>query len=175
MPKSFVALMLAILVGGGMVWLGRVENPDALVGKPAPRRGAPAPDFTLTDLSGETHTLSDYQGRVVIINFWATWCHPCREEMPDMQEIYEEYQDDGLVILAVNANESQATVQAFADEYELTFPILLNSAADIVDLYDVQSFPSTYFVDADGRIRVDTFSGPMTSSYIESQVLELID
>lgn len=174
MQKSFIALILAILVGGSMVWLGRVEDPDSLIGKPAPRRGAPAPDFTLADLNGENHTLSEYQGQPVIINFWATWCEPCRREMPDLQAIYEQYADEGLVVLAVNAQESPDVVQRFVDDYDLTFPILLDTQG-IADRYDVLAYPSTYFVDQDGRIRVDTFSGPMTSSYIESNVLELLD
>lgn len=174
MKAPFIALLAAIMLGGGMVWLGRVENPEDLVGKPAPRRGAPAPTFTLSGLNGETHILSEYQGQTVIINFWATWCEPCREEMPDLQEIHEQYADDGLVILAVNAGESEATIQEFVDEFGLTFPILPDPGFEVSELYEVQAYPSTYFVDADGRIRVDTYSGPMTSSFIESHVLELL-
>jgi len=167
--------MVAILLGGGLVWLGRVEDPDDLVGKPAPRRGAPAPEFTLTALNGETYSLSELQGKTVIVNFWATWCAPCREEMPDLQEIHDEYADEGLVILAVNANEPPATVQGFVDEYDITFPVLLDPGRAVSALYEVQAYPSTFFVDGDGRIRVDTYAGPMTSSFIESHVLRLLD
>lgn len=175
MRMSLIALLAAILFGGGLVWLGRVEDPDTLVGKPAPRRGAPAPEFTLTGLAGEQYSLSELQGKTVIINFWATWCAPCREEMPDLQEIHEEYADEGLVILAVNANEPPETVQAFVDEFDLTFPILLDNQRAVAALYEVQAYPSTFFVDRDGRIRVDTYSGPMTASFIESHVLRLLD
>ena len=175
MRVSMIALLAAILVGGLLVWLGRVEDPESLVGKPAPRRGAPAPTFTLQDLDGNTHNLTDYEGQVVIINFWATWCEPCREEMPDLQEIYDDYRDDGLVILGINADEPVDTVTAFVDEYNIDFPILLDTRPNVTRSYEVQAYPSTFFVDRDGRIRVDTYSGPLTASFIESQVLELLN
>lgn len=175
MRTSLIGLLTAILLGGSMVWVGRVENPDDLIGKPAPRRGAPAPDFVLTGLDGTQYTLSDLQGQTVIINFWATWCEPCREEMPDLQEIHDQYADQGLVILAVNADEPADRVQDFVDEFDITFPILLDDGRAVSALYEVQAYPSTYFVDSDGRIRVDTYSGPMTSSFIESNVRSLLN
>lgn len=175
MRVQMIGLLVAIIGGGLLVWLGRVEDPESLVGKPAPRRGAPAPVFTLTDLNGEQHTLSDYDGQVVVLNFWATWCEPCREEMPDLQEVYDTYRDDGLVILGINADEPFDRVVEFVDEYEITFPILLDTRPNVTARYEVNAYPSTFFVDRDGRIRVDTYSGPMTASFIESRVVELLN
>lgn len=166
-------LLIAIVVGGGLVWWGRVERLD--YGPAAPRAGAPAPNFIAQGLDHEPHTLSDYQGKVVILNFWATWCRPCRAEMPAMQALYEQYHDQGLELLALNANEDPATVEAFVEEYGLTFTILQDIGFEVSELYEVEAYPSTYFIDRRGRIQAVAFSGPMSESYIESEVLELLD
>ena len=124
-------------------------------------------DFTLQDLDGHSHTLSQFRGQPVIINFWATWCAPCRIEMPELQAAYERYQDNGLVILAVDNDESPDAVRAFFhDEMDLTFTPLLDDGAEISDLYSVFNFPSTYFVNAEGEITAIHF-GPMTESQID--------
>lgn len=162
-----VLLFLSITLGGLLVWVGRVENPESL--------GTPAQDFSLVDIDGNTHTLADYEGQVVIVNFWATWCNPCRAEMPALQEVYDKYKDDGLVLLAINQDESLATINAFADEYELSFPILIDDTLQVSRQYDIQAYPSTFFIDRRGRVRNSEFGGPMSKSFIESQVLELLD
>ena len=172
---STLFLFAAIFIGGFLVWLGRVDNPDNLFGEVAPRSGAAAPDFTLVDLGNESHTLSDYEGQAVIINFWATWCGPCRAEMPALEAVYNKYRDDGLVLLAVNQAESPTTIQNFVDEHRLTFPILLDPNFGVSRSYEVQAYPSTYFIDRQGRIINATFSGPMTESFIESQVLRILN
>ena len=164
---SMVLLFGSIILGGLVVWMGRVENPETL--------GIPAQDFSLVDLDGNLHTLSEYEGQVVIVNFWATWCGPCRAEMPALQAIYDEYQDDGLVLLAVNQDESPATINAFITEHDLTFPILLDDILQISRLYEIEAYPSTFFIDRRGRIRNSEFGGPMSKSFIESQILNLLD
>jgi peroxiredoxin len=170
-----VLLFISILGGGALVWLGRVEDPGSIFSEPSPRDGAPAPDFALTDLNGDTHALEAYRGRPVIINFWATWCPPCRSEMPDLQEVYEKYQDDGLVLLAVNQAETPATVGEFVDELGLTFPILMDNNLSVSQgLYEVEAYPTTYFIDRDGRIQEVALSGPLSKSYVESQVLRML-
>lgn len=157
----------SIIFGGLLVWSGRVENPESL--------GIPAQDFSLADLDGNVHTLSDYEGQVVIINFWATWCRPCRSEMPALQAVYEEYQDEGLVLLAVNQDESPSTISSFIAEYGLSFPILLDDTLQVSRQYEIEAYPSTFFIDRRGRIRNSEFGGPMTKSFIESQVLGLLE
>lgn len=119
----------------------------------APIMGALAPDFELQNLAGETVHLSDYRGQSVLINFWATWCGPCVVEMPDIQERYDAYIPD-LVVLGLNFDEPQETVQAFVNELELTFPILLDVGGKIQQQYQVRGYPSSFFVDPEGVIQV---------------------
>ena len=131
-------------------------------------------DFTLQDLDGNSHTLSDYRGQPVIVNFWATWCAPCRIEMPELQAAYERYQDAGLVILALDNDESPDAVQSFfSDEMNLTFTPLLDDGADVAALYSVFNFPSTYFVNADGIITA-VHHGPMLESQIDGYMADTL-
>ena len=120
----------------------------------------PAIDFTLTDQFGNSHTLSDYKGKVIFLNFWATWCPPCRAEMPDIQKIYEEYQengDDSVVILGV-AGPSQGQEQTkqgitdFLEENGYTYPVLMDESGEQFAGYGVYSLPTTFMIDADGNV-----------------------
>jgi len=116
------------------------------------QKGQPAPDFTLTTLDGNQAALSDYAGQVVVVNFWATWCPPCKAEMPDIHDYYQANQDKGLTVLAVNAQEDKATVSRFIESTGFTFPVLLDSRGDVEQQYQVRSFPSTFVIDRDGRV-----------------------
>ncbi|GAJ97259.1 peroxiredoxin [Geomicrobium sp. JCM 19055] len=116
--------------------------------------GDQAPNFELETMSGETIRLSDYRGERVILNFWATWCPPCRAEMPDMQEIHEDADAD-VEIIAVNTTNSETSienVEEFVDELQLTFPIPLDTSAEVANEYLVQVMPTTYFIDREGRV-----------------------
>lgn len=116
-------------------------------------KGKQAPDFELNTLDGETVKLSDFRGERVLLNFWATWCPPCRAEMPDMQKFYE---DKDVVILAVDALETERTidnVHEFAEEFGVTFDILLDENSKALTIYDVISFPTTYMIDSNGIIQ----------------------
>lgn len=117
--------------------------------------GDPAPDFRLQNLAGEEVSLSDFRGRPVLINFWATWCGPCRDEMPFIQGVFEdkEWSDQGLVILAVNLGEAPAKVGEFMEEYGLTFPVLLDARQDAAKAYNVRGIPATFFIDKNGIIK----------------------
>lgn len=124
------------------------------------REGNFAPDFELETLAGETVSLSDYRGQRVMLNFWASWCAPCRLEMPDMQKFYEA---DDVVILGVNLTQTKSeadNVQDFVDEFGLTFPILLDVESAVAMLYSIQPIPTTYMIDSNGRIQDKSF-GPM--------------
>jgi peroxiredoxin len=115
-----------------------------------------APDFELTTLDGETVRLSDYRGKRVFINFWATWCPPCRAEMPDMQKLYEEKEVD-VEILAVNITESEKNekdVTDFVKDFGLTFPILMDVNSVVSTTYKVQAYPTSYMIDSSGRIQL---------------------
>ena len=119
----------------------------------------PAPDFFLRTLNGRSVRLSDYRGKTVVLNFWASWCPPCRREMPDFQTLWEERGPSGpddLVILAVNLlpEDTIAAAEGFVDEFALTFPILLDtSRGEVARRYGVQALPATFFIDRDGIVR----------------------
>lgn len=116
-------------------------------------RGMMAPDFELKTINGETTRLSDYRGERVLLNFWATWCPPCRAEMPDMQDFHE---DTDIVILAVNLtetrNETVEKVDTFLDEYGITFPVLLDETSEVSFLYQIQPIPTNFLINRDGTI-----------------------
>ncbi len=117
----------------------------------APVEGAKAPHFELTSLEGKTVSLEDYRGRVVLINFWAIWCAPCRFEMPAIQDRFENTE---LEVLAINFDESEALVRPYVEELGLTFTILMDPGGSTQQLYQVRGYPSTYLVDEDGVIQI---------------------
>ncbi len=119
---------------------------DAGGGRPAD--GDLAPDFSYTMADGSVHRLSELRGKRVLLNFWATWCAPCREEMPELQQTAS----DSLVVLAVNRNEAPAAIAKFGNEVAVTFPLIANIAGDIGDRYGATSLPMTYFIKSDGTI-----------------------
>ncbi|MEK4147700.1 TlpA disulfide reductase family protein [Robertmurraya sp. FSL W8-0741] len=132
----------------------KIADPDSLpVGVKKEER---APSFAITTLDGEDVTLDDYKGKKVLLNFWATWCPPCRKEMPDMQQLYEENRDDDFVVLAVNMTNTEkkrSDVVQFVDHYQLTFPILMDENGKVAQQYEILSYPTSFFIDSDGVIR----------------------
>lgn len=116
--------------------------------------GEQAPEFTLPNMEGEQVSLSDFRGQVVVINFWATWCPPCREEKPTMEQLYQQKKDDGLVILAVNVEENpHQVVSQYLLQHSYSFPILLDGIkAEVQGLYGVFRYPESYIIDRDGTV-----------------------
>ena len=119
----------------------------------------PAIDFTLKDQYGNTHTLSDYKGKTVFLNFWATWCSPCRAEMPDIQKLYEEFQqeEEDIVILGVAApnlgrEKSEEGIKGFLEENGYTYPVVMDTEAEAFQAYGINSFPTTFMIDKDGNV-----------------------
>jgi peroxiredoxin len=170
----------AILVGAAMLGLvaiawGRVPG---TVAKEAPRavaqEGFAAPDFTLIDLQGGSTTLSQLAGQVVIVNLWATWCPPCQAEMPALERVWRQYRDQGLVILAVDQQEPAGRVATFVEQYDLTFPVLLDADGAVGRLYRLRAYPTTYFIGRDGIIREVVIGGPMSEALIASTVTRLL-
>ena len=113
----------------------------------------PAPDFALKSNSGENLRLSEFQGEVVMINFWASWCGPCRQEMPLLDELYTQYQPLGFTILGVNVEEDSSKARQMLKENPVNFPILFDTKSEVSKLYNVVAMPSTVLVDRDGRVR----------------------
>lgn len=175
---TFVALVL----GTGWIFLSRAPRANTTDGSPppSPREGFSAPGFTLELLNdgnpGRDVSLADYRGQVVMINLWATWCPPCREEMPAIEKVYQEYKDKGLVVLAINTTfqDSETDVRAFVKEYELDFPILLDRTGDVSKRYQLRGLPSTFFIDRKGVIQLVVVGGPMAETLIRSRVENLL-
>jgi len=140
---------------------------------PAPQTDHLAPDFTLISLDGTKVTLSDLKGQVALINIWATWCPPCRAEMPTIETSYQQYRDQGFTVLAVNLQEDPRTVAAFMREYKLTFPALFDLDGQVSRTYQAISLPSSFFVDRKGVIRA-VYRGPMPRSVIAGTVEQLL-
>lgn len=137
--------------------------------------GEQAPSFKLETLSGETVKLSELRGKKVFLNFWATWCPPCKKEMPEMQKFHEAHPDD-LVILAVNATgqeNSVKTVRKFISEYNYNYPILLDKNLDVLKVYSIITIPTTYFIGTDGVIQQSKKMGPMTQVFMEEMLKKL--
>jgi len=129
--------------------------------------GAAAPNFIANDLDGNPIELSELAGQPVILNFWATWCAPCRIEMPELQATYETYQDDDLIILAVNRQETPDIIRPyFYDEMQLTFTPLIDESGLVANLYGILVMPTTYFINSEGMITA-IHRGPLTESQLD--------
>lgn len=140
----------------------------------------PAPDFTLTDQSGNTHTLSDYKGKTVFLNFWATWCPPCRAEMPEIQALYEEYgsNEEDVVILGIaspNVGREGSTdeVAAFLEKNEYTYPVVMDEGGSMAYTYGVTAYPTTFMIDKDGNV-YGYVSGQLTKDIMISIIEQTI-
>ena len=143
---------------------------------PAPQQGFLAPDFELTTTRGETIKLSDLRGQAVLVNLWATWCPPCRAEMPAIEQVYNDYKDEDFVVLAINITyqDTFANIAPFIDEYGLTFPILLDETGEVGAAYQLRSFPSSFFIDREGIISEVVIGGPMAEALLRTRVEEIL-
>ncbi len=135
----------------------------------------PAPDFTLRSLDGVNTRLAEQRGRVVMVNFWATWCGPCKQEMPHLSRLYEKYRASGFTLLGVNVDEDAKQAAATAGRLGVKFPVLFDGAKSVSKLYDLQSMPSTVLIDRDGRVRFlhRGYHDGLEEAY-EKQIRELV-
>ena len=160
--------VIKILIFSALSFLLTINTVNAKDVQEGLEIGDKAPDFKLNTLEGETLQLSDFRGERVMINFWATWCPPCRQEMPDMQRFYQEHEP---VILSVNLTDTEINtnqVEQFMQELELTFPVLLDKEAEVSNLYRIQPIPMTYMIDAEGIIQFKSF-GALTYDQMVKQ------
>jgi peroxiredoxin len=153
-----VGMLCRPLVFGLASATGADEAADRL-GILSPAAKAVAPDFTLEDPSGAPVSLRDFRGKIVLVNFWATWCVPCRAEMPAMEQLYQEFQGQGFVLVAVNFKDGAEQVGAFGRELHLTFPLALDGKGTVASAYGVRGLPSTYLIDRDGHLTGQVIGG----------------
>ncbi|HEY2980277.1 MAG TPA: TlpA disulfide reductase family protein [Anaerolineales bacterium] len=169
----FILVLIA-----GLAWIGISADPSqaGTDRSSALGRGSRAPDFTLMTPQGDAITLADLRGQAVLINLWATWCPPCRQEMPTIQRVYDEYRDRGFTVLGVNvtAQDDPLAIVPFVDNYNLSFPILLDETGAVSAAYGLRSLPTSYFIAPDGTIREVVIGGPMPAALLRARVEDLL-
>jgi cytochrome c biogenesis protein CcmG/thiol:disulfide interchange protein DsbE len=177
--RSFTYLsILVLLIGALWAWWSRARAQGTTGGLiPVPQKGFLAPDFALETSEGETIRLLELRGRPVILNIWASWCGPCRAEMPALERVYQAYQEQGLEIVGLNstAQDDRQQAQAFAAEQGLTFPILFDPDGAATRRYAVRALPTTFFIDAQGIIQEVITGGPMAEALLRIRVEQLIE
>jgi peroxiredoxin len=140
------------------------------MGSRVPTVGMQAEDFRLTDLAGKEQSLSQYRGKIVLLNFWATWCKPCTTEMPAMQTVYDKLRDKGFVVLAVNELEDNAKVREHIKQYGHTFPVLMDHDNTVANQFGVFGLPVSVFIDQEGRVQEYIKGGLLTEEKISQTV-----
>jgi peroxiredoxin len=179
------ARLIFLLVGAGVFLIGAAVfawkyrgkesaiTTGGMVSPPVVMNQA-APRLELTDLQGDPVSLETYRGKVVLVNNWATWCPPCREEMPELQAYYLAHIKQGFVIIAIESGEPAASVADFVRQFGLTFPVWLDPGGSALDAFENMDLPSSYLVDQDGTIRM-RWTGPVNRGTLEKYVTTLLE
>lgn len=162
-----IIIFTAVIAVGALTIGGQLFSKEEV-----PKEGNKAPDFSLRGIDGNIYRLSDYFNNVVILNFWGTFCPPCRNEMPAIEAQYNKWKDKGLVVLGINLGEAEVTVQGFVNQYGLTFPILYDPNLQIRDRYRVTQYPTTFFIKK-GKIEIVQI-GQMQESFLENAIQSLM-
>jgi peroxiredoxin len=163
-----LAIMLVVLVIAVLTVAGNMTSKHSY-----PKTGDAAPDFTLTGLDGKSYQLSDFKGKTVLLNFWATYCEPCRLEMPAIQKQAEAQAGQGVVVLGINIGETQVTAQSFVNQIGVHFPILLDSQEEIRRKYGVKDYPTSFFIGPDGKVKLIRV-GWMDESFLQTTFRDLL-
>ena len=172
--------VMVVSLAAAIIWTVGSRLPSGvgapLSSSPSPREGFFAPDFTLDTLQGEQVKLSSLRGKVIVVNFWTTWCPPCRAETPALERSYEAYKDLDVVILGVNLTDQDSLkeVESFVHEFGLTYPILLDRDGAVGLLYQLSGLPTTFFINREGIIRTVVIGGPMSETSIRSKIESLL-
>ncbi len=171
LPRPFVTACFLFLLTFSLAKC--VPQDSATRGKATALNEKLAPDFTLRNLKGDWVTLSDFRGQPVVLNFWATWCAPCRAEIPHLEELYTKYKDQGLVVLGANTETDYMKVKDFAQS-RISYSVLLDGGTQ-AQVYDVKGIPCTYYIDRKGIVRHRSVGfGPGDEALIEEKIKELL-
>jgi len=163
-------IMTMVALGTALLLPSVTDRVAWSMGERVPVVGTPAADFTLTDLDGQTQSLRQYRGKIVLVNFWATWCKPCTTEMPAMQVCYDKLRDRGFVVLAVNELEDEAKVHEHIRTYNHTFPVLMDRENRVANQYGVYGLPVSVFIDEAGVVQAYIKGGLLTEQKILEEV-----
>lgn len=164
-------LLLALAVVGLLLTQGDATN--GLFSKPAPEKKESAPDFTFVLLDGKTFHLGDHKGKPVLINFFASWCLPCREEMPVLEKMAQEYSQKGVIFLGIAIDDTEVKMKDFVAKYGVTFPVGLDKTAAIQKSFGIYGIPTTYFIDKQGVINY-SHSGSVTEELLQHELDKLL-
>jgi cytochrome c biogenesis protein CcmG/thiol:disulfide interchange protein DsbE len=177
-PKRWWLFTILILsLSAAWIWFNAPTQAELRSSQAsAPAVGFIAPDLELTSLAGDQIQLSQFHGQAILLNFWASWCPPCKSEMPAMQQAYEEYADHGFSILAVNATnvDTKAAAYQFAQDNQLTFPILFDPDGEVAQIYRASSLPTSFFIDRDGNIQDVVIGGPMSEALLRTRIEKIL-
>jgi thiol-disulfide isomerase/thioredoxin len=178
----FLGVIVVLGVASGIVYFTQAGKQDSEeiptikkdeTPKESPQEGFLAPQFTLSDLRGSLVRLGDFKGKVVLLNFWASWCNPCRREIPSLERLYQMRKNKGFEIVAVNAERASASqIASFAEKYRMSFPILLNPQGDVSNNYWVRAIPTSFLLDKNGVIKWKIVGG---REWDDPNVLSRID
>jgi thiol-disulfide isomerase/thioredoxin len=168
---SFVFLALGLaLIGASAFFILRNVSPQNELSTVPVQVNFPSPELTLSDMQGVSHSLADYHGQVVLVNLWATWCPPCKEEMPTLQAFFDKHRKNGFVIIAVNDGDPTADVLQFVEDYELTFPVWLDPTYLATEqAFKTLNLPSSFVIDRDGITRL-MWVGGISRTMLEKHV-----
>lgn len=168
-PIQIIILALIVVLGGYAISSAVFSKDRA----GAPVAGDKPPAIKLLGLDGNVHTLADYKGKAVVINFWATWCTYCVKEMPALEAQWQKWRDEGVVILGINTGEDEMTVRNFTEQTGVTFPILFDKDTEAVRDYGVVPMPTTFFVDKNGKI-FSVHQGELNLETLDEQIKQLV-
>lgn len=172
-PLFLLGLGLALIAASAYLILHNTPPPADLEVVPV-RTAFPSPELTLTDLQGITHSLAEYRGQVVLVNLWATWCPPCKAEMPTLQAYHDKYAADGFTVIAINDGDPTADVIQFVQEYQLTFPVWLDPTYIATEqAFKTMNLPSSFVIDRGGTIRL-FWVGEISAKMLEKYVTPII-
>ncbi len=181
-PVGLITMGLGIVLIGvaALLLMPKAESTASREGAPEEYSSMPmevdfaAPELALENLAGEPESLTDYHGQVVLLNLWATWCPPCKAELPVLQEYYEEHRADGFVILGVDSQEKPETVESYIKTTDVTYPIWIDEQGKAGEAFSSFSLPTSFVIDREGTVRL-AWTGAISKAMLEKHVTPVIE